>query len=82
MRIKKKKNIILLETVIPDKTSSKKSKLDQNQSILRHFRPKNRYISKLAMFYGKSKKVTDRNLALNAPLLENIQNKILHRKAV
>jgi len=73
---------MLLGTVIPDKTSSNKSKLDQNQSILRHFRPKNRHISKLAMVYGKSKKVTDMNLALYAPLLENIQNKILHRKAV
>ena len=54
--IKKKKVIILLGTVIPDKTSSNKSKLDQNKSILRHFRPKKRAISKLAMFYGKNKK--------------------------
>ena len=30
---KKKKVIILLGTVIPDKTSSNKSKLDQNQAI-------------------------------------------------
>ena len=50
---KKKQKIILLGTVIPDKTSSNKSKLDQNQSNLRHFRPKN---GTLAMFYGKSKK--------------------------
>ena len=47
---------MLLGTVIQDKTSSNKSKLDQNQSILRHFRPKNGHISKLGMFYGKSKK--------------------------
>ena len=48
-----KKVIILLGT---DKTYSNKSKLDQNQWILRHFRPKNGHISKLGMFYGKSKK--------------------------
>ena len=53
---KRKKVIKLLGTVILDKTSSKKSKVDQNQSILRHFRPKNGHISNLEMFYGKSKK--------------------------
>ena len=57
MKKKKKKKVIkLLGTVILDKTYSKKSKLDQNQSILSHFRPKNRHISNLGMFYGKSKK--------------------------
>ena len=67
-----KKKIILLGTVIPDKTSSNKSKLDQNQSILRHFRPKNGHISNLGMFTERAKKVSDRNLALYAPLFENI----------
>ena len=38
------------------KKKKKKSKLDQIQSILRHFRPKIGHISKLGMFYGKSKK--------------------------
>ena len=53
---KKKKVIILLGTGISDKLSSNKSTLDQNQSILRQFRPKNGHISKLGMFYRKSKK--------------------------
>ena len=42
-RLKKKSGAsspALLGTVILDKKSSKKSKLDQIQSILRHFRPK------------------------------------------
>ena len=55
MNKKKKKVIILLGTVIPEKTSSNKSKLDQNQSILMHFRI-NGHISKLGMVYGNSKK--------------------------
>ena len=50
-------------------------KLDQNQSILRHFRPKNGHISNLGVFFRKEKTVTDTNLALDAPLLENIQIK-------
>ena len=52
---KKKKKKKILQTVIPDNISSNQSKLDQNQSILGHFRPKNGHISKLGVFFRKGK---------------------------